>query len=192
MGKRAGAIQKAVRYARERIVKASEARDRQRMHDVRVLGIPDTRDVVVDDPFERGAKLLATQSIRDDPLGRLHKSGHIDQAQYSAGREMQGYYERAEIGGVKAMDTTKEPVDGGTIPETMTEQVQRAVQQIVRLERVMGPIDGQIIRAVLRDGLFLTQVAAKFGFDRNERAERYYSRRFRDALETLAKELGYA
>jgi hypothetical protein len=164
-----------------------------RPFDVRVsapVGIP-TRDVVVDDPLQAGGKLLVTQIIRDDPLARLQRAGYIDEAQYAAGRAMQGFYERAEIGGLKAMDTTKEPVDGGGAYEILTEKIQQATAEIIRLEAALGKEGAALVRSILVAGLFCRQYAKQNDLQ-SERAQRYIATRFRECLDTLAKELNYA
>ena len=164
------------------------------VHDRRAIDLPSgvpVRFIEVADPFEHGAKIMVAQSMRDDPLGRLHCRGQIDDAQYHAGRDMQGFYERATIGGLKAMDTTKEPVDGGGFPEALTEKIQEAVAEINRLERVLGIIDAAIVRDVLAKGMFLREVARARDQD-SQLGFRYIARRFRNALELLAVEMGYA
>ena len=52
----------------------------------------------VDDPYEPGAKISAVRSVREDPLADHLARGHIDQAQYLAGREFQRHFGVAEIG----------------------------------------------------------------------------------------------
>src|SRR5262249_51218620 len=71
----------------------------------------------VDDPYgQRGDKVTVLRQTRGDPLGRLHAHHQIDDAQYHAGRAYQGDRERADRG-ARAIDPTKEAVDGGRLPE---------------------------------------------------------------------------
>ena len=42
----------------------------------------------VDDPYESGARISAVRSVRDDPLADHLARGHIDEAQYQAGRDL--------------------------------------------------------------------------------------------------------
>jgi hypothetical protein len=164
------------------------------------VGAP-ARLVSVDDPGELvaggriyalpGQKQRVWQILRDDPLGRLHCRQQIDDAQYHAGREMQGYYERSEIGNVKAMDTTKEPVDGGGIPDVLTEGQQKARKRVIELERALGLDGASIIRDFLACRMFVEQIAVKRRME-GERELRYLGRRLRECLERLAKELQYA
>lgn len=166
-----------------------------RIHDRQATELPINamvRPVEVADPYERGATVIAIQNLRDDPLARLHARGQIPLHIFNAGREMQGYYERAEIGAVKAMDPTKEPVDGGGgIPETVTEAVQRAVKAIERVDEKLGKEGAALIRAVLSQGLFVHQIM-NLRWGGVESAEnRYISRRFHECMNTIAEELGY-
>lgn len=158
--------------------------------------------ITVDDPGEliggdrvypnSGQKVVAIQSLRDDPLGRLHVRNQIDDAQYRAGRDMQGYYERSEIGGLKAMDTTKEPVDGGgLIPEVMKDAQFKAIKEIIRLEKALGMEGAALTRQVLANRMFIDQIAEQRGMC-DQLGKKYLGRRFRECLETLAKELHYA
>ena len=52
----------------------------------------------IDNPCGAGAKISAVRSIRDDPLADRLARGHIDQAQYLAGREFQKHWGMAERG----------------------------------------------------------------------------------------------
>jgi hypothetical protein len=162
----------------------------------------DVCTIMVDDPGELiggdrvypnpGQKVVALKSLRDDPLGRLHHHRQIDDAKYQAGRTMQGFYERAEIGGLKAMDTTKEPVDGGGLgPEAMKDTQFRAIKEIIRLEKSLGMEGAALTRQVLANRMFIDQIAEQRGMC-DQLGKKYLGRRFRECLETLAKELHYA
>lgn len=147
--------------------------------------------VEVDDPYEQGGRITVLRSLRDDPLARLHSRGHIDRAQYAAGRAWQADYEAAEVGGVKAMDTTKEPVDGRRLPEMLTERQQQALRRIARDDRALGQEGAILIRRVLVAGMTFEQIAAERG-GVGQVMTRYIGRRFREALETLARVRGLA
>jgi hypothetical protein len=94
-----------------------------KIHDRRSKDVLRNRHVSiieVDDPYERGEKIVVSRQLRGDPLGRLHAHGQIDQAQYNAGRAFQFDWETAERG-ARAIDPTKEAVDGGQMPEPITD-----------------------------------------------------------------------
>lgn len=142
---------------------------------------------VVDDPYplERGDKITTLRSLRDDPLERLHIRAMIDDAQRDAGKEYRADLERSEIGNVRAIDPSKEAVDGGRIVEAISETQRRAVKRVSEAGAVMGMLAESIVRAVLSGNLFPAQVAVARGFT-SEREKGHYAWIFRKALEQLA------
>lgn len=149
------------------------------------------RTVTVDDPYEYGAKISVIASLRDDPLGRLHVRDQIDHAQYAAGRHWQRIWGDSEVGGIKAMDTTKEPVDGGKFSETFTDRHRGAILELKTIAHILGTEGYGLLRDVLGNRMFVEQVAAARGVG-SQRGIDYLARRLRECLETLAKHLGYA
>jgi len=148
------------------------------------------RAIVVEDPYGGVSTVLA--SIRDDPLGHLHDRGRIDDIQFKAGRDYQNFYERAEVSGVQAMDTTKEPVDGGNvIPDPLSSGMLAAADQLAYLDRRLGDVGKRLCRAFLIERMFLNQIAESLGMPSSERAINYIGKRVAECLETLAAALGY-
>jgi hypothetical protein len=144
----------------------------------------------VDDPIELGGKLLVLRSTRDDPLADMHARGHIDEAQYQSGRAFQEDFETAERG-PRAIDPSKEAVDGGLMPEPITEAQQRAAQQLAVVYRALGQDGSAIVHDILVHGKTREQVAESRGFV-GERYVRYYGMRFRECLDCLAVVYGFA
>lgn len=160
------------------------------VHDRRSTDLPKNARVApveIDDPLEPGSKIIAFRSITG-PLEFLRAHNHIDEAQYNAGRQLQGYYEQSEIGGVKAIDPAKEAVDGGRMAETLTEQVQRAIQEVIRLEKALGMEGASLARQILCFGYSIQKCAELRGMH-GKRFNEYVGIRFREVLETLALEL---
>lgn len=147
--------------------------------------------VEVDDPFEAGGRITVLRSVRDDPLAKLRARGSVDQAQFTAGRHWQKLFEAAEIGGVKAMDTTKEPVDGGRISDPLTERQRRAMAELGRISRAVGQDADALLRDVLGVGLFIEQCAQKRGIF-GDRATRALSAKFKNTLDILSEYFGYS
>jgi hypothetical protein len=113
-----------------------------RAHDRRSRDLPRNAEVAtveIDDPLalEPGDKIVALRSIRNDPLGRLHSHRQIDEAQYQGGRAFQDDWEKAERG-PRAVDPTREYVDGGQAREPITEGQRKAVLRLNRIERELG------------------------------------------------------
>lgn len=178
------------------------------VHDRRARVLPENASVrflEVDDPGELTAagrappdgKIIAVVSLRDDPLGRLHDRGQIDDAQYAAGRHYQALCEAAEVSGVRAMDTTKEPVDGrGAVSFPLTDRQLGAMKALKSLSiaiRSRHGTDGEaLLTAVLVERMFLNHVIESRGVPASERSLRNFGWYLRQCLETLAIALGYA
>jgi hypothetical protein len=146
----------------------------------------------VDDPMalEPGDKLIVVRSFKDDPLARLHDRGQIDEAQYHGGRAFQHDFESAERG-PQAIDPSKEYVDGGKLPEPITEQQRKAVRRLNRAERELGANGSAIAHDVLIRGHTLSQLGERRGL-KGEHWERFFGKRFRECLDTLAIVYGFA
>lgn len=148
--------------------------------------------IEVDDPMglEPGDKIAVLRSTRDDPLARLHDRKQIDEAQYHGGRSFQHDFETAERG-PQAIDPSKEFVDGGRMPEPITEGQRKAVLRLNRAERKLGADGAALAHDVLIHGRTVSQVAQSRGL-KGERWEKYFGLRFRECLNTLAVVYGFA
>src|SRR5436190_21958971 len=161
-----------------------------KVHDRRSHDLPRNAEVAaieVDDPLglEPGDKIVTLRSIRNDPLARLHTHHQIDEAQYQAGRAFQNDWERAERG-PRAVDPTREYVDGGQAREPITEGQRKAVLRLNRAERELGADGSALVHDILVYGLTMEQVGQKRGL-RTQRWKDYFSRRFCEFLERLSR-----
>ena len=166
-----------------------------RAHDRRSQDLPYNAEVAaieIDDPLalEPGDKIVALRSIRNDPLGRLHSHRQIDQAQFRGGRAFQHDWEKAERG-PRAVDTTREYVDGGERREPITEAQRRAVLRLNRIERELGADGSVLVHEVLILGMTMDQVGQRRGL-RSQRWNDYFARRFKECLDRLALIYGFA
>ncbi len=98
---------------------------------------------------EAGDYIKVLRSIRDDPLAGMLSRDQIDTAMFEAGRLWQKYYEHSEIGGISAIDPTKEAVDGGRIPEPITDRQIEAIRELGNADKELGEYGASIIRDVL-------------------------------------------
>lgn len=173
------------------------------VHDRKAQEIPMNAKIAVmevDDPYSTGGsteRISVVRSIRDDPLGHMHARRQIDDAQYSAGRHWQRLHERANVGGVQSVDTTKEPVDGGRFPDLLSDGQRKALDGLRSAKQALGTFGLQIIEDVLARRMFIYQIAATYeGTDEKgkvtERQISNWSFVFRKYLEVLAVEFGYA
>ncbi|HET7885660.1 MAG TPA: hypothetical protein VFL62_05480 [Bradyrhizobium sp.] len=164
-------------------------------HDRRAQDLPlnaEVSTVEIDDPLalEAGEKIVALRSIRNDPLARLHSHHQIDEAQYRAGRAFQDDWEKAERG-PRAVDPTREYVDGGRAREPITERQRRAVLRLNRIEHELGSDGIVLVHEVLVLGLTMEQIGLRRGL-RGQRWKDYFARRFQECLDRLAQTYGFA
>lgn len=169
--------------------------DPANVHDRRAQVLPYNAEVAaveVDDPLalERGEKIVALRSIRNDPLGRLHAHRQIDESQYRSGRAFQGDWEKAERG-PRAVDTTREYVDGGRRREPITEGQREASLRLNRAEHELGADGTMLVHEVLILGMTMEQVGERRGL-RTQRWQDYFARRFKECLDRLALMYGLA
>jgi DNA polymerase III delta prime subunit len=134
-------------------------------------------------------------SLRNDPIGRMAKRGHLGRDEdrdirLQVARHWQRFYERAEIGGAKGIDPTRDHVDGGGFQTPDTDGRLDAEQMLARLAKVLGLEGENLLRRVLGENMELKEIAAMFGFT-SARDVNYYGRRLVECLDTLAGELGY-
>ncbi|MGY3513080.1 hypothetical protein [Bradyrhizobium lupini] len=165
------------------------------VYDRRSREIPfnaEVAEVEVDDPLalDPGEKIMAVRSIRSDPLGRLHAHRQIDEAQYRGGRAFQDDWEKAERG-PRAMDPTREYVDGARMREPVTESQRQAVLRLNRIERELGTDGAALVHDVLVLGLTMDEIGQRRAV-RTQRWIDYFARRFRECLDRLAVIYGFA
>jgi hypothetical protein len=120
---------------------------------------PAVMPVEVADPYGDG-KILAMRSVHDDPLASLHAHRQIDDHQFEAGCRYQRDVEVSEQG-LRAIDTTRDVVDGGLPPELLSDVQQDASRSRRGAEAAMGLIGAPIAYDIIIGGLSNGQVALK-------------------------------
>ena len=175
--------------------KRRKPHDPAKVHDRRSRDLPRNAEVAaveVDDPLglEPGDKIVTLRSIRSDPLGRMHAHRHIDEAQFQGGRAFQTDWEKAERG-PRAVDPTREYVDGGQMREPITEGQRKAVLRLNRAERELGADGSALVHEVLILGMTTEQIGQRRGLNA-QRWNDYFARRFRECLDRLALIYGFA
>ncbi|WOH68084.1 DUF6456 domain-containing protein [Bradyrhizobium sp. BWA-3-5] len=166
-----------------------------KVHDRRSRELPrhaEVATVEVDNPLalDPGEKIVVLRSIRNDPLGRLHSHRQIDEAQFQAGRAFQSDWEKAERG-PRAVDPTRDFVEGGQGREPITESQRKAVLRLNRAERELGADGSALVHDVLVHGLTMEQVGRRRDLS-TQRWQDYFSKRFRECLDRLALLYGFA
>jgi len=174
--------------------KRRKAHDPSRAYDRRAQDLPlhaEVAPVEVDDPLglEPGDKIVALRSTRGDPLAKLHTHHQIDEAQFRGGRAFQNDWEKAERG-PRAIDLTRERVDGGQMREPITEGQRRAVARLNRIEHELGSDGTSLVHEVLILGMTMQQVGERRGLV-TQRWKDYFARRFQECLDRLALFYGF-
>jgi hypothetical protein len=175
--------------------KRRKAHDPSKAYDRRAQDLPlnaEVAPVEVDDPLalEPDEKIIALRSTRGDPLAKLHTHHQIDEAQYRGGRAFQNDWEKAERG-PRAVDPTRERVDGGQAREPITEAQRRAVVRLNRIEHELGSDGAALVHDVLILGMTMQQVGERRGLI-TQRWKDYFARRFQECLDRLAVVYGFA
>lgn len=141
-------------------------------------------------------KITVLRSVRTDPLAWLHSHGQIDEADFLAGRHWQSLYERSHVGSVQAIDTSKEPVDGGRFSDPITESQRLAIMDLRAISLVIGKhpsglARGRLIYDVLANGMFIKEAAHARGIVA-ERSVNAVAREFYECLAIMADHFGFS
>lgn len=142
------------------------------------------------DPYD-GQERRKVVALRDDPVGFMHARGNITDVQLKAARAYQADWEAVEIGGAKAIDTTKEAVDGGRFAEPDSERRLKAHAELNRIHAALGDYGRDLVGLVLAIGMPLGQVAQIWGVTEHH-AYRSLRFRFVECLDTIAVQKSYA
>ncbi len=146
---------------------------------------------IVDDPLDRTAKLRVMRSLRDDPLAGMYSRKVIDDAQLAAGRLWQRYHEDSEIGGARAIDFTKEAVDGGRFKEPDITHMSIALAKLKEARKELGEFGSSLMHDVLIRRMTIIDVAKARVMPRQREID-FLGLRFRECLESLARLWGFA
>ena len=176
----------------------AERKRRTKVHDRRAALTRNAlvAPIEVDNPYaiEPGGKIVVMRNLRDDPLAAMHAAGQIDQSLYLAARHWQKAMELAEVGAVKAMEM-KEAVDGGCLADPMTEAQRKAVADLARARKKLGPERDALVRDIIGNAqghnLTIRRAAERRGIA-TEWGRKMLGRKFRASLGILARLFGYA
>lgn len=141
----------------------------------------------IDDPYDPGSKIIVTRQTRSDPLGRLHAHHQIDDCQYHAGRAYQRDWEVAERG-ARAIDPSKEFVDGGLFPEPLTDSQVAARKRLVQVRSILGRKAAYVVDLVVICGQTINAIVPV----ERQIYRRQFAHLLRNGLDELAIEYGLA
>jgi hypothetical protein len=162
---------------------------------------------VVDDPLEHGAKLKVIASLRGDPLRSMFVRDQLrsederkddartgrntGDARFAAGRLWQRYREHSELGGARAIDPTREAVDGGRFKEPDISRMSAALAKLKQANSELQEYEASLVYDVLARNMTITEIAAARSVTSGRQIS-YLMERFRQALDSLAKLWGLA
>lgn len=165
--------------------------------DIGIVSVIDPDDEVVAAKGKTVARArVKLVALRDDPVGLMQRRkqlGEPDDAmlRIKAARHLQALYEAAEIGGARAIDPCKDVVSGGRVAEPDTDRRLAAIAAIGQVERVLGRGGAELVRKVLWQKLSIAQAASDGVAAVTAKRLEYVGQRFRECLDTVARELGY-
>lgn len=112
---------------------------------------------MVDDVYAPGEKVAVRVNLAEHPAELLRARGLIDEPLYVAASKFRAAYEAAGIGGVRAIDPTREAVDGGGACSVEIDA--QAYDRLNFYARRLGPICYPLIAAVMGQGRSVSEVA---------------------------------
>jgi len=138
-------------------------------------------------PSGDGSVLRVTRNLRGDTLAYLRDRRQIDEHQFQAGRYWQAIFEAA-CGTIPAMDTTKEPVDGGgRVSDGLTDKRKEATKALLAADLVLKAEGSYIMRHIAGSGVTLAAAAEARGV-----SAKTLGQKFRGCLDILAVEFNLA
>lgn len=146
---------------------------------------------LVPDPLEPGAMLPVAVNVRESAIDEMRNRNRINAAQAEAGERFRRVWERASVGRSKAIDTTKEYVDGGLLGDPLTDDLIQASKELREISQSLGMIGASMLVLIIGQGVLIRDVARRWsdagGIVSGNRAEGYISARFIEALDDLVR-----
>lgn len=147
---------------------------------------------VVEDPYglEPGARMVARVNLAEHPLDRMRARGRLDEAQYCAGVRFRAIYERAEIGGARAIDLTRIRVDGGSAGDPLSASCGEAHRELSRIAGYLGVCWFRLVSDVCGAGIPVSALAARWsGREHGRQVLDHLTISLKQALDVLAGEV---
>lgn len=124
-------------------------------------------------------KSPAIANVRESPVAWMFKHDQLEVHQLEAANKFRKYYERTG-GTIQAMDTTKEPVDGGKVTDGLTDRKLHSAKELALAEKKLGKQGYKLVEQVCGECLWLNQI------EPTKHYQRLAGRRLRESLDTLA------
>jgi hypothetical protein len=104
-------------------------------------------------------KIMVSINIKESAIAVLESRGYLHPAQVEAADRFRRLYEAAGGSGAKAMDYTKEPVDGGGTAEPISLRRMQAGIELKRCRELLGARGYQIVSALAGEGRSIEEIA---------------------------------
>lgn len=142
-------------------------------------------------PIHAGApgnpkKITVAVNLREGPIAWMHSKKIISDAQRMAADNFRKLWENCGGTGAKAMDTTKEIVDGGGPREPITDRQIDAGLKLKECRAVIGHRAYSIVEKVCGEGYSIKD------FSHTQREQKTNADYLKDALTDLSYHFGYA
>lgn len=102
--------------------------------------------------------ITATVSLRESAITTMHARKLIDDAQAAAAVRFRRNWEAMGGKGAGAMDYTKEPVDGGGMPETVSDRHLMAGRELEACRRLLGMRGYRLVCQVCGEGYQIAEL----------------------------------
>lgn len=131
-------------------------------------------------------KISVAVNLKEGPIAWMRHKGIIDDAQKKAADRFRQLWEAVGGAGAKAMDTTKEPVDGGGAREPITDRQIDAGLKLKECRAIIGHRAYMIVEKVCGEGYSIND------FSHTQRERKTNADYLKDALTDLSVHFGYA
>lgn len=146
-------------------------------------------ETMIQDPFEPSKQLKVMKNTRVHPIDNMEARGTINAAQKAAGDRFLGLFDRAEIGGARAIDYSKVKVDVSYSHRGIAPGVAEAVQELNQIRQHLGARYYKLLCSVVGDRITVYDLARA-----RDKAERptsatlcYFTAALRLALDDLTE-----
>ncbi len=130
-----------------------------KLHPVEIANPYYSRDHAADATNPR--TIPAMLNVRESAVTTMAARGHLDTAQVAAADRFRKLFETMGGKGAGAVDYDREPVDGGSRADPITEQQVAAGKELARCRALLGVRLYRLVECVCGEGKSLHEVAGK-------------------------------
>lgn len=129
--------------------------------------------------------IRAAINMRESPIVWMLAHKQVSETQAKAASRFRQLYEAAGSSDLKAMDYTKEPVDGGGIPDIISDRKMRAAKELAEVHALLGIEGFRLVANVCGDCIWIKDL------ERTKRRQVVAGQMLRVCLDALAVHWGY-